>query len=115
LFVVKIFCEKEIKKTSATQQKTAMSSLDINDKAFMSNCLIRIALVPVGNIPPSTFKKFASMIKRSETIQLQNLTRFQEDNMKSTCAALEYFLNGFFFSLTIIQDQLKRMIGNTAR
>lgn len=80
------------------------ATVDVTDKGLAINSLIRIALVPIGNINPSTFQRYATMIKKFDTIQLQILTRFQEDNMKSI----------LYNYLSPLQVHLKKMIGSMA-
>ena len=97
-----------------------MSSIDVigKEKGIAIQAYIRVAIVPVGNINASTFKKYASLIQKCEEVPLIKLTRYAEDNKRSPFLNMNwkenkmrfYFVDGANISTQFTEIQQYRKV-----
>ncbi|KAL7187302.1 hypothetical protein ACSBR1_037380 [Camellia fascicularis] len=53
------------------------------DVSVETSCMIRIAVLPIGPIPPSHFRDYASMLARHHKIELSTISSFYTEHQKS--------------------------------
>uniref|UniRef100_A0A5B7CBI7 Putative trafficking protein particle complex subunit 9 isoform X2 n=1 Tax=Davidia involucrata TaxID=16924 RepID=A0A5B7CBI7_DAVIN len=56
------------------------------DVSIETSCMIRIAVLPIGSIPPSHFRDYVSMLVRHHKIELSTISSFYTEHQKSPFA-----------------------------
>uniref|UniRef100_A0A2P2L027 Trafficking protein particle complex II-specific subunit 120 homolog n=1 Tax=Rhizophora mucronata TaxID=61149 RepID=A0A2P2L027_RHIMU len=56
------------------------------DVSIESSCMIRVAVIPVGSVPPNVLRDYYSMIMRQHTIPLSAISSFYKEHQKSPFA-----------------------------
>lgn len=53
------------------------------DVSIETSCMIRIAVLPIGQIPQSLFRDYVSMLARHQRIELSTISSFYTEHQKS--------------------------------